>query len=211
MCKIPNPITDAQQSSRGGLIKNLLAAVGITEYWLAHIYSCSDFLPDPPYSAGYLAGVPWVLADDKNPKIEAADDVTFTGANNYLAQIATASIQTPNAARAALYCTPVGPGAAAGAGRVLGAERAERRAGTLRTAEPRGQPDTLADDDEDAVRGGVAPERSRVHGADAQGAGQRLDPVGDRGDRRSAIIWRRRCGFRLRRSRRPRMRWRTVW
>ena len=178
MCKIPNPITDAQQSSRGGLIKSLLAAVGITEYWLAHIYSCSDFLPDPPYSAGYLAGVPWVLADDKNPKIEAVDEVTL----HRRQQLPGADRDglDPDAERRArgVVRTPVGPGAAAGARRVLGAEGAERRAGTLRAAEPRGQPGALADDDEDAVRGGAARERSRVHGADAQGAGQRLDPVG---------------------------------
>jgi hypothetical protein len=95
LCKMPSVFDDAQQSGRGGLIKILLAAVGVTDYWLAHIYSCSDFLPDGPYKPGYLAGVPWVLADDKNPKNEAADTVAFTAANNYLAQIAAASTKTP--------------------------------------------------------------------------------------------------------------------
>jgi hypothetical protein len=109
MCKIPNAFTDAQQSSRGGLIRTLLTAVGVSEYWLAHIYSCSDFLPDKPYSAGYLAGVPWVLADDKNPKNEAADGATFSAANNYLARIATASIQPPASAAPVLYANQSGP------------------------------------------------------------------------------------------------------
>ncbi len=109
LCKIPNAFTDAQQASRGGLIRTLLAAVGVTDYWLAHIYSCSDFLPDPPYSAGYLAGVPWVLADAKNPKQEAADDVTFSAANNYLAKMAAASIQSPTAAGPLLYANQSGP------------------------------------------------------------------------------------------------------
>ncbi|MGH9143587.1 MAG: hypothetical protein ACRD2I_20820 [Vicinamibacterales bacterium] len=109
LCKIPNAFTDAQQSSRGGLIRTLLAAVGVTDYWLAHIYSCSDFLPDPPYSAGYLAGVPWVLADAKNPKLEAADAVTFSAANNYLAKMAAASIQSPAAAGPLLYANQSGP------------------------------------------------------------------------------------------------------
>jgi hypothetical protein len=109
ICLVPSPFTDAQQSGRGGLIRLLLAAVGITDYYQAHIYSCSDFRPDPPYSAGYLAGVPWVLADDKNPKIEAADDTTFTAGNNYLAQIAAASIQAPASARPVLFANQSGP------------------------------------------------------------------------------------------------------
>lgn len=109
MCKMPNPFTEAQQSGRDGLIRNLLASVGIAEYWLAHIYSCNDFLPDPPYSAGYLAGVPWVLADDRNPKNEAADEVTFAAGNNYLAKIAAASIQKPATAAPVLYANQSGP------------------------------------------------------------------------------------------------------
>jgi hypothetical protein len=88
--------------------QTLLAAVGVAGAgW--RIYSCSDFLPDKPYSAGYLAGVPWVLADDKNPKNEAADGVTFSAANNYLARIATASIQPPASAAPVLYANQSGP------------------------------------------------------------------------------------------------------
>ena len=61
---------------------------------------CNDFLPDPPYSAGYLAGVPWVLANDKDPIKEAGDETYFTlpdakPSNNYLAAIAAAAIQIP--------------------------------------------------------------------------------------------------------------------
>jgi hypothetical protein len=109
MCKIPNAFGDAQQSSRGGLVKALLAAVGVTDYWMAHVYSCSDFLPDPPYSAGYLAGVPWVLADDRNPAAEAADSVTLPDAKNYLAHMAAAAIQPPAAATPVLYANQSGP------------------------------------------------------------------------------------------------------
>lgn len=109
MCKIPNAFSDAQQSSRGGLIRTLLAAVGVSDYWQAHLYNCSDFLPDPPYSAGYLAGVPWVLADDKNPTREAPDDASFTPANNYLAAIANLSIKAPAEASTALAENQSGP------------------------------------------------------------------------------------------------------
>lgn len=88
MCKIPNAFSDAQTSSKGGTIKALLNAVGVTDYWRVHLYNCNDFLPDPPYKPGYLAGVPWVLADAKNPQSEAADDALFPDDKNYLAQIA---------------------------------------------------------------------------------------------------------------------------
>ena len=54
---------------------------------LAHIYNCNDFLPDPPYEAGTLVGVPWVLADAKDPKKEADDHLSLDD-NNYLKQIA---------------------------------------------------------------------------------------------------------------------------
>ncbi len=61
MCKIPFEFGDAQSSGKGGVIRALLQAFGVRDYWRVHLYNCNDFLPDPPYSPGYLAGVPWVL------------------------------------------------------------------------------------------------------------------------------------------------------
>ncbi len=58
-CQIPGPFSDAQHSSRSVLVQAILGSLGIADYTMAHIYSCNDFRPDPPYSAGYLAGVPW--------------------------------------------------------------------------------------------------------------------------------------------------------
>jgi hypothetical protein len=110
MCVIPTPFSEAQGSGRRSVIHALLAAVGISEtkYNLAHIYNCNDFLPDPPYEAGTLVGVPWVLADANDPKKEA-DDRLPLGENNYLKQIAKASIQVPDAARPLLNAYQSGP------------------------------------------------------------------------------------------------------
>mgnify|MGYP003694405729 CR=1 FL=1 len=110
MCVIPTPFSEAQGSGRRAVIHALLTAVGISEtkYNLAHIYNCNDFLPDPPYEAGTLVGVPWVLADAKDPKREA-DDRLPLGDNNYLKQIAQASIQVPDAARPLLTAYQSGP------------------------------------------------------------------------------------------------------
>ena len=98
MCKIPNAFSDAQTSSKGGAIKAVLSALGVKDYWRVDLYNCNDFLPEPPYSAGYLAGVPWVLGDTKNPKNEAPDAATFAPAQNYLAQMA--AVLPQGAARA---------------------------------------------------------------------------------------------------------------
>ena len=110
MCVIPNAFSEAQGSGRGAVIHALLTAVGVSEtkYNLAHIYNCNDFLPDPPYEAGTLIGVPWVLADAKDPKKEADDRLTL-GDNNYLKQIAKASIQVPDSARPLLNAFQSGP------------------------------------------------------------------------------------------------------
>jgi hypothetical protein len=110
MCVIPGPFSEAQGSGRRPVIHALLTAVGISEndFNNAHIYNCNDFLPDPPYEAGTLVGVPWVLADTKDPKKEA-DDRLPLGDNNYLKQIATASVQVPDAARPLLNAFQSGP------------------------------------------------------------------------------------------------------
>lgn len=109
VCIVPSPFSDTQIAARTQLVRNVMAALGPYEYWHVHIGTCNDFLPDPPYSPGYLAGVPWVLADDKDPSKEAADDATFTPENNYLAAIAAAAIQTPAAGKAVLDAAQSGP------------------------------------------------------------------------------------------------------
>ena len=110
MCVIPGPFSEAQGSGRHAVVHALLAAVGFGEgqYNNAHIFNCNDFLPDPPYEAGTLVGVPWVMADAKDPKKEA-DDRLPLGDNNYLKQIAKASIQIPDAARPLLTAFQSGP------------------------------------------------------------------------------------------------------
>ena len=109
MCKIPNEFGDAQTSGKGGVIRALLNALGVRDYWRVHLYNCNDFLPDPPYSAGYLAGVPWVLGDEKNPKNEAPDTSTFPPQKNYLLQIANATTQSPAFADRVLTSQQAGP------------------------------------------------------------------------------------------------------
>ena len=109
VCMKPSPFADAQQPSRNALVQQVLAAVGVSQYWFAHIYSCSDFRPDPPYAPGYLAGVPWVLADTKDPKVEAPGETFFPDAGNYLKAIATASLNATTSGAAKLYENQSGP------------------------------------------------------------------------------------------------------
>lgn len=112
MCKIPGPFSSATTLPRTLLVERLMAAAGFTDpadVSGAHIYGCEDFLPDPPYSAGQLAGVPWVLADAKDPRLEAGDAVSFGPSNNYLAQLAAAATRTSAFAAPTLYANQSGP------------------------------------------------------------------------------------------------------
>ncbi|HEY8709347.1 MAG TPA: hypothetical protein VIM34_15290, partial [Burkholderiaceae bacterium] len=109
VCLQPTPFSGAQGSGRDQLVQNVMASLGPFNRWDVHIGSCNDFLPDPPYSAGYLAGVPWVFADAKDPSKEASDATAFAPANNYLAAIAAAAIQTPAAGNALLDAYQAGP------------------------------------------------------------------------------------------------------
>ncbi|HVP30688.1 MAG TPA: hypothetical protein VMW35_16160 [Myxococcota bacterium] len=109
MCIKPSPVSGAQTSGRTPVIQNLLAALGPYSFYNVDIGVCNDFLPDPPYSAGYLAGVPWVLADEQDPTKEAAADTTFVAANDYLSKIGAAAIQTPAAGKADLDKSQAGP------------------------------------------------------------------------------------------------------
>jgi len=91
-CVSPTPFSDAQSSGRIPVVQNIVAALGPYHYWDVHIGVCNDFLPDPPYSAGYLAGVPWVLANAKDPTKEASDE---TEPVPYLAAIASVATKPP--------------------------------------------------------------------------------------------------------------------
>jgi hypothetical protein len=76
--------------SKEMLLQKLYGLFGINDYWNAGI-ACRHFRPDESYKPGYLAGVPWVLADAQEPKTEAAVSSHFApGAQNYLAQMAAA-------------------------------------------------------------------------------------------------------------------------
>ena len=109
MCKQKNVFSDAQTSSKGGAIRAVLNALGVKDYNLVHIYNCNDFLPDPPYSAGYLAGVPWVLADTKNPKNEAPAATMFADAQNYLEQMSKEVTKSQTSAEQVLNTNQAGP------------------------------------------------------------------------------------------------------
>ncbi len=108
ICMEPTPFSGAQTNGRIHVIQGVLSALGPFNSWDVHIGVCNDFLPDPPYSAGYLAGVPWVLGDDKDPAKEASDDTTLA-ANNYLDGIAKAAIQTPAVGKPYLDASQTGP------------------------------------------------------------------------------------------------------
>jgi hypothetical protein len=109
VCMQPTPFSPAQVPVRSQVVQNVMSALGPFNSWDVHIGYCNDFLPDPPYEPGYLAGVPWVLADARDPGKEASDDTNFTPANNYLAAIAAASIQRPAAGKAVLDASQAGP------------------------------------------------------------------------------------------------------
>ena len=93
------------------LLQTLFGLFGIVQYWLAEI-ACERLLPDPPYEPGYLAGVPWVLADEKDPKAEAPSNSGFTSPKTILPRLPTRSPnRRPNPTRcwtdirtAPLYC-----------------------------------------------------------------------------------------------------------
>jgi len=108
VCMSPTPFSGSQGTGRNQLVQNVMAALGPFNSSNVHIGYCNDFLPDPPYEHGYLAGVPWVFADAKDPSKEASDDTNLP-ANNYLTAIAIASIQTPAAGKAVLDAYQAGP------------------------------------------------------------------------------------------------------
>jgi hypothetical protein len=116
VCMKPSPFSPAQASGRVPVVEQVLGAFGAFNAGSVDIGVCNDFLPDPPYSAGYLAGVPWVLADSKQPTAEAADAAMLPPetavvpvADNYLAALARAAVQTPAAGKPYLDRSQQGP------------------------------------------------------------------------------------------------------
>lgn len=93
----------AQQPPKQALIENLLAALDVnTNITTSLNISCMRFLPDPPYTPGDLAGVPWVLADVQDERKEAAAELHFKPEQNYLTQMAFVLTQSKTAADALL-------------------------------------------------------------------------------------------------------------
>lgn len=102
MCLSPSPFVDAQ-TPKVKLVQNLLAALGINANAIYSLpINCNNFLPDPPYIPGDLAGVPWVLADAQDERKEAAADLSFKPAQNYLQKMANVLTQSKTAADALL-------------------------------------------------------------------------------------------------------------
>ncbi len=109
-CSTSRLVPDPPPSPREILVKQILTAVGVSDFASVHIFGCSDFRIDPPYTHAELAGVPWVLADDKNPIKEAPDDATLAAPhNNYLEAIAKLSIERLALAASDLYRSQSGP------------------------------------------------------------------------------------------------------
>ncbi|MEO7337683.1 MAG: hypothetical protein ABIV63_13985, partial [Caldimonas sp.] len=102
-CKDPIVLGNQAQTPRDALISKLLAAFGIGNFWQVPISCKSEFLPDDVFEAGYLAGVPWVLADAKEPAREAAAEAVFGAGENYIADLAALSVGKPAQVSAALY------------------------------------------------------------------------------------------------------------
>ncbi len=104
-------ISGVQKPAKQQVIQTLLSTLGISQetYHSLPIFNCTSFPPDPPYQPGSLAGVPWVLADDKQPSIEAAPDTNFPDAKNYLKQIALALTLAPDQSDAQLSAFQSGP------------------------------------------------------------------------------------------------------
>jgi hypothetical protein len=77
------------------LIANVLALFGVANDPPLVVLNGQDFLEDPPFGPGYLAAVPWVLADQQDPLREAPAIAGFTGAQNYIQSIANALRDPP--------------------------------------------------------------------------------------------------------------------
>lgn len=89
--------------------RRLFQMFGATNFDSTHIVQ-RQFMPDPPYKPGPLAGVPWVLADAEEPAREApADSPLPPGDGNYLARMAQVLGASPKAANALLKQYQGGP------------------------------------------------------------------------------------------------------
>ena len=109
VCLKPSPISGAFAGARDLVVRSVLKALGPWEVSQVHAGVCNDFLPDPPYAAGTLAGVPWVKADAQQPAKEAPAGTLLTAGENYLARLAAAAVQHPSLAEKTLTDAQDGP------------------------------------------------------------------------------------------------------
>lgn len=109
LCMMRTPLGDALAYGPNHMIQSVLSALGPYRYDQVPIGQCNGFLPDPPYAAGQLAGVPWVLANAKDATREADDGTFLTLADDYLTTIAKAALQAPAVASAELEKCQAGP------------------------------------------------------------------------------------------------------
>ncbi len=109
LMSVQPPLLAEKPGTKGFLVQKLLAPLGVKDYWRVNLYTYKNFLPDDAYPAEYLAGVPWVLADAKQPQDEAPDAAMLPAGHNYLANIAAALRKPPAAGDIDLNANQAGP------------------------------------------------------------------------------------------------------
>ena len=103
------PFLGETPGTKGDLIQKVMAGLGVSNYWSVNLYNYKNFLPEDAYPAEYLAGVPWVLADAKEPQYEAADDTRLPPEKNYIGTICAALRKSPAEGDADLKAQQGGP------------------------------------------------------------------------------------------------------
>ena len=106
---VHQPLLAEKPGTKGFLVQKLLAPLGVKDYWRVNLYTYKNFLSDDAYPAEYLAGVPWVQADAKEPQFEASDTEMLAPGSNYLATIAAALRKSPAAGDIDLNANQAGP------------------------------------------------------------------------------------------------------
>ena len=109
LLSVRQPIQEEKPGTKGFLIQQLLAPLGVKEYWRVNLYTYKNFELGDAHPAEYLAGVPWVQGDAKLPQNEAPDSATLAPADNYLASIAAALKKSPAAGDIELNAHQAGP------------------------------------------------------------------------------------------------------
>ncbi len=188
MCMMPTPFSDAQSSGRNPLIQSVISALGPFNYWETHIGVCNDFLPDPPYSPGYLAGVPWVLADDKDPTKEAARRHELRGLQQLSPRHRPSRDPDAGSGQAVLDASQAGPALL----QALAAYSVQKEQGDAvdRFVDVSGAVSRVVSRATSTMPyvEAVAENEGDVHRADAEGTGERVHP----GRHRARDAWRAR-------------------